>query len=426
MNRYTALAGLGIVAAASAAHADPTGGADDTALAATSAQPAITIPVVADGDRVFWKNDLRFTSGDGQTTYRIGGRIHYDGSWIGQDDAIQAAGFNEDDSWRFRRARLYVKGQLYGNIGFNAQYDFAGTDVADFTDVYMTIDNFLVGELRVGQMKEPFSLEWQTSSNDITFLERSLAYNLSPMRSVGFMLSDWNEENALGWAAGIFGSMPDTSVGDANVGRDGYAGTGRVTWAPTYDPDNDQIVHVGASVSIRGAGQVDFGGISYEISGFGGGAGAAIPLEDSTHLGVEAAGVFGPFSVQAEFNSATQNGTGSVDPDATGFYLQGSYFLTGESRPYTHGHFGRVTPESNWRGFGEDGTGAWELAARYSMLDVDNVAEASGLSAGVNWYLNPNARIMLNYVMQSIDDSNGGGGLDADADAISARFQVTF
>lgn len=433
MTRNTALAGLAIAAAASAAHASPTGGAEGAALAATATEPAVTIPVLDDGDRIFWKNNLRFASGDGQASYHIGGRIHYDGTWVDEDDAIKAAGFSEDDMWRFRRARLEFAGKVYGNIGFRADIEFAEVDTATgasetaFRNLYMSIDNFLIGELKIGQVKEPFSLEWQTSSNDITFLERSNADNLSPFYSTGFTFSDYDDDSGLGWAVGLYGAQSDPNGGMANVGRDGFAGTGRVTYAIQDEDDEDSLIHLGAALSIRGSGTIDTGGNGlWEISGFTAPAGAGVAVDDSTLFGLEAAGVFGPLSVQAEFISAANDLTTGGDQDATGFYILGSYFLTGETRNYDRGAFGRVTPESNWTGFGEGGGGAWEVALRYSSVDYDDALEITGLTAGVNWYLNANARLMANFLTQSLDNTSGGGALDDDAEALQLRFQVTF
>ena len=70
------------------------------------------------------------------------------------------------------------------------------------------------------------------------------------------------------------------------------------------------------------------------------------------------------------------------DPTFDGYYVQAGYFLTGEHRPYVFGRggFGRVKPKSI---FGkDDGRGAWEIAARYSTLDltdgaVDRAVDAS-------------------------------------------------
>ena len=74
-------------------------------------------------------------------------------------------------------------------------------------------------------------------------------------------------------------------------------------------------------------------------------------------FGFEGAWVLGPFSVQGEWMQQTVNRDVGDEPDLTGFYVYGSWFLTGESRSYKGGKFGRTKA-----------TNAWELAARYSYL----------------------------------------------------------
>ena len=73
------------------------------------------------------------------------------------------------------------------------------------------------------------------------------------------------------------------------------------------------------------------------------------------------------------------------------------------------------------------GWGAIELTARYSELDLsDDVIKGGRLqyaTLGVNWYLNPNTRIMLNYVLANADI---GGADDGNADLFGMRFQVDF
>ena len=45
----------------------------------------------------------------------------------------------------------------------------------------------------------------------------------------------------------------------------------------------------------------------------------------------------------------------------------------------------------------------------------------------MNWYLNPNTRVMFNYVMQDIDRLDDGGlGYDAEVDVFEMRFQIDF
>ena len=104
-----------------------------------------------------------------------------------------------------------------------------------------------------------------------------------------------------------------------------------------------------------------------------------------------------------------------------------SYFLTGEHRKYSvkDGEFSRVKPIQNFDMHG--GWGAIELTARYSELDLsDDVIDGGRLqdaTLGVNWYLNPNTRIMANYVFADADIGGTSGG---DADLFGMRFQVDF
>ena len=49
------------------------------------------------------------------------------------------------------------------------------------------------------------------------------------------------------------------------------------------------------------------------------------------------------------------------------------------------------------------GTGAWELAFRWSALDISTTPDAESgvqndITLGVNWYWNPYTRMMFNYI----------------------------
>ena len=137
-------------------------------------------------------------------------------------------------------------------------------------------------------------------------------------------------------------------------------------------------------------------------------------------VGTEAALVAGPFSLQGEYMTAMTNTDDGTDPMFSGFYAMASYFLTGENRTYKGGLFGRVKPKKN---FGAGGPGAWELAARYSHLDIADEAVEGGelddITLGVNWYLNPNTRFMFNYVHAGLDTVG-------QSDTFQTRAQVDF
>ena len=101
--------------------------------------------------------------------------------------------------------------------------------------------------------------------------------------------------------------------------------------------------------------------------------------------------------------------------------------MTGESRSYKvkKGAFGKVKPRGKY--------GAVELAVRYSMLDLTDEpvtgGEESNLTIGVNWYINPNIRLMANYVRvdndkNADDDGNVAGG--DDPQIFQLRMQIHF
>ena len=134
--------------------------------------------------------------------------------------------------------------------------------------------------------------------------------------------------------------------------------------------------------------------------------------------------VLGPFSLQAEYVLARVDSDTSVDPSFSAFYVTAAIFVTGESRPYKKfgGAFGRVKPENDFDLDGE-GWGAFEVAVRYSMIDLNDETiiggEVSNVSVGVNWYLTDFTRVMLNAVFVDLDNVGN-------ARALMFRFQIDF
>jgi phosphate-selective porin OprO/OprP len=112
------------------------------------------------------------------------------------------------------------------------------------------------------------------------------------------------------------------------------------------------------------------------------------------------------------------------NPSFTGYYLEGSWMLSGESRRYnaTTGSFQGPRPRVPFSSQG--GFGAWELAARYSRMDLNFEEGLPGTAAaagsvrggdqqiwafGVNWYPNPNVKVMLDYMLIDVDRLNPAG-----------------
>ena len=111
-----------------------------------------------------------------------------------------------------------------------------------------------------------------------------------------------------------------------------------------------------------------------------------------------------------------------------------SWFITGEHRNYQlgKGRFGRVELNENFNPF-KGGWGAWEVAARFSYLDLTRSGIRGGemwdVTAGINWYLAPNLRVMLNYIHSAVTNRQldpGDPDVAGSGDVLQTRLQMDF
>lgn len=355
-------------------------------------------------------------------TMKLFGRLFIDWGWFSGDTASYG---DLNDATAFRTARLGVSGTLFEEVDYKVEYDFAADNPAggstEAKDVYIGVKGTALGEVRVGHFKEPFSIEQLTSSRFTTFMERSVADAFVPGRNSGIAVLNNNPGETATWSLGAFRTTDNNSAG---AGDAEYRYSARVTAVPMIDEAGDSLIHVGGSVSystdesarFRSRPESDFLDRTVDTG--------TIAADDTTVLGLEGAWVEGPLSVQGEYNLASVSAaSGGTDGDFSGFYGFVSWFLTGEHRNYkrTTGAFDRVKPMEN---FGA-GNGAIELAARYSMIDLNDgpsTGEMNDVTVGVNWYLNPNSRVQLNWVHSQFED----GAVDDSADILMVRFQVDF
>ncbi len=392
----------------------------------------------------YWKNGLFIESRKKNIFVKIGTKVGFDTGYIGPDGELDRAfpglgGFDH----RFRRLRVYTLMTFWNDLEFKFEIDFA--NLTDIKDIWVRYTgNSFLSHFLLGHVKEPFSLEEITSSCVTTFMERSLSTNgFAPGRDIGLIYSDVREDKRLTWAAGAFlvtGSFNDVGSGkDALTDPMGTALTGRVTGLLWYEGNGKKLFHLGLSYSHQFRNEnrdndqmqikvrpetyltddrlVDTG--KFHIS-------------NADFVNPEIALVMGPFSLQGEyFHQLTSSGEAD-DPDFWGFYFYGSYFITGEHRPYntTKGIFSTVKPNQNFR-FMQSGWGAWEAAFQVSFIDLNSGAIQGGkemdFTAGLNWYLNPNMRFLFNYVRAEVSDRQNAPEIsDGSADILQARFQVHF
>jgi len=418
-----------LIVATSLAHADQ---AESTAPVVVPAKPAsASAPPCcqsAEADpsvfKVYWKDGLRFDTADKAFRLKLGGRIYNDWAWFDQDKSIKNLVGKDDNGTEFRSARLYAAGEIYQRAVFKAEYDFEDGD-SSFKDVYVgLVDLPFVGMARVGHFKEPFSLEELTSSRFITFMERALPNALVPGRNTGFGINNAFLDDHLTFGAGVFYDSND--FGEST--GDNYQFTARVTGLP-WAPADDQFLHIGGSVRV---GDPDDNSLSFSerpeshLANNYVDTGTFTNAQSQVRWGIEAATVCGPFSVQGEYIATNVDRNGGLsNADFSGWYVFASWFITGEHRAYKRADaaFDRIKPKSNF--LIDHGTGAVELALRYSTLSLADGGiqggELSDITAGLNWYLNPNMRVMSNYVHADLQDLNVG-----DTNLFEMRFQVDF
>ena len=379
-----------------------------------------------------WRNGLRLRTLNKDVEIRIGGRIQNDWNFIRPSDEIENAYFVDDDGNLdepldrifFRRSRVYIRGTLHKYIRFKAEYDFAGGGVS-WTDVYLGFVKLpAFGNVYVGKFKVPFGLEELTSSRFITFQERSLTDAFVPGRQVGVLLKNSVFDNRVHWAFSMTRSDDDGTVDSFTDSPDNNL-TLRLAATP-YQASKTQLAHVALAYHLQKEGGFTF---RARPEGRTNSVRLVDVRGDSDRLdqvGLEGALVYGPMSVQGEYMTATPDVPGTEYPTFAAYYVMGSYFLTGESRPYSGGAFGRPRPKRKFD-LKKGTMGALELAARMSRIDLSNNDFHGGVERnftfGVNWYPHNNARVTFNYIAAYLDR----GDLDDELTSIvSMRFQVDF
>ncbi len=373
--------------------------------------------------RAYWRDGLRLDSADRNFRLTIGGRIHNDWAAFSSAEHVEGVVGPLQDGTEFRRARLHVTGQIYENVNFKAEYDFAGG--LTFKDVYVGLSDLpVIGNVRAGHFKEPFTLEELTSDNYITFLERSLVNAFAPSRKAGIMAFNALPKQRMTWQLGVF---RDTNAFGDGTGDGKYNLTGRITGRPLHRDEGRKLIHLGLAYSrrkplaglfrLRARPETHLAPFFADTGSF---SGSTLHL-----LGTEAALVVDRASLQSEYTHVFVDRPAATRANFSAFYVQGSYFLTGEYRVYETGEglFGRVRPRHDFEAGPGKGWGAWELVARYSRIDLADEPIFGGrlrdVTLGMNWYLNPNTKIMWNYVSADRIDVGRAG-------IFQTRFQVDF
>ena len=419
-------------------------------------------------------------SGDGRFTMAFRVRFQSDFAGFMQDSTHPAgfAGPTDLSSGAVvRRAYFGVEGKVFNDFAYELRLNGGGTNggsngasggvtgsegdalVNKAVVTYTGITNV---HFNVGVIEPAFMFEGTTSSASLMFLERPEIDNIA---ADSFGAGDSRRGIELGWA------KQDTLWSGDNLaatmaftgGKTGTATNhGSLNTNPGDGDENSQLLgRVSERLWTDGARsniQIGASGATVLYSGSNGNTnGGAQTLNfqdrpeirvDGTRListggiaaktghmwAVDAGGNYENFFLGGEYsqftmdrqcgatltpalNPACVTPTSVKDhPNFSGWYLEGSWILTGEAKTYSPsainnevGGFNAPVPSRPFS-FSGDSWGAWELAARYSDTDLNwnttqlaSPVQLAGITGGdervlalaVNWYLNRNVRVML-------------------------------
>jgi phosphate-selective porin OprO/OprP len=374
----------------------------------------------------------------------LGGHMQLDSIfWADADPAIPET----HNYTNFRRLRLVADGVGYDQYDFRLQMTLEPTSdtvsalsaTGLIKDAYFTMNEIpLLGRFRIGHFFVPFSLEQVTNDTNNIFLERSIPTQtvFAADRELGMAVyqSAWDERLTL--SSGIFVDSVSESTKKKIDDNQGYRLSGRLTYLPYYDDASDGrlLVHTGLGVlhtddsddivRFRSRPQINEGPRIIDSG--------ALDADRYTTGNFEGAIVMGRVTFQSEAFLSSIAMNDGTEGTANGAYVHVSWFLTGENRRFEkfgqHGpQFGRNKPRENFSAKpGAWKPGAWELKARWSHLDLNNLqrGQYNDLSVGVNWYWSDRVRMMMDWIHPITSDDAIFGATESDI--VGLRWDVNW
>ena len=387
-------------------------------------------PVIAINDK-----GASFKSAKGDYEVKIRGLIQGDGRFFLNDNAVP-----QNDTFLLRTARPTIEGSLGKLVGFRFTPEFAG-DSASIVDVYADLRFDPAYTLRVGKFTSPVGLERLQSSAALSDIERSLASELAPNRDIGIQLQGDVAGGRLAYAIGVFNGTVDGRDAATTNPDNNFEYAGRIFFEPFKNSANALSglgFGIGASIGdkegggnnflprYRTPGQVQF--FNYRSA----------VLADGQQSRLSPQGYYyrNAFGLLAEYIVSKQEvsiGGISEDLSSQAWQATASYVLTGEDASYR----GVVKPSQPFSP-GTGGWGAFEIAGRYGALEIDDDAfplfadpsvaagKAASWTLGLNWYLNSNLKLVVNYLQTRLEGGAAAGADREDEKAVFTRLQVVF
>ncbi len=405
----------------------------------------------------FTNNRPTISSADGSSSISVRANVQMDGAMYGESPAgplttdfrrgsvgavpnrENTAARDFSDGFYFRRARFGVEGTIARDFNYRLLLELGGSGTEGPTrinDAWIAYTGLAPFTFQLGAFAPPSNMDDSTTPEDIAFIERASASELS--RALG------GADGRLGLAVKAGGkrwmssiALTSRTVSDAEVFDTQAAAVARAGFLAATGSDYN--LHLGASGTYvfspadQGQGTTPRHPLRYRdrpeirVDGLRLIDTGNIDADHASVYGLEVGGNWKNFYLQGEhfwYDVQRRASANLPDPDFEGYYLQGSWILTGESRRYNPvtGSFQNPRPRTPFSSTG--GFGAWELATRFSRMNLNFEEGLEGMAAlpaavrggdqqiwtfGVNWFPNPNFKVMLNYLLIDVDRLNPAG-----------------
>ena len=346
--------------------------------------------------------------------------------YFGQDEGLTKIG----NGMQMRRTRFAVKAQLDKNWYGELDTDWT-SGTPEIKDAYLGftgVDNL---EIKMGNFKENFSIQRNTTSRYLQFMERPMVTYLAPSRHMGVnfkysLPAIWASAGVFGPAledAETHGAMEDLNK-DAGI-NEGLSYTAKLVYRPLHKSKTSSL-HIGAAVSYRepkltsGEGKYTVRYSSRNSTGINRkkflDTDAIQNLDHELAYTFELAGHHKGLRYEAAYiaRQAYVDPSAGIDDitPAYGWYAQAGYLLFGGHQNYDAGG-AKYTRTNNGRSWGDI-----ELCARIEYCDFNISKYYLGGSAyaytlGLNYHVTRNVKFVINYQFNDNDVyANGKGTQD--------------
>jgi phosphate-selective porin OprO/OprP len=359
------------------------------------------------------------------------------------------------DTFLLRRVRPILEGTVYERFDYRFMPDFGSGDVASSTpgnnaildDAYVNARLWPNLQVQVGKYKSPVGLERLQSTAELLFIETGFATQLTPNYDLGAELHNSLFNTPINYAIGVFNGAADAASDDADTNDEGKDVVGRLFFQPFLRTSTEPLRKLGFGVggsighhegplpTYKTPGQQTFFSYATGVTAFG----------EQYRIDPQLFYYWGPFGVIGEYILSSQaikstiaGAPGSQRFNNTAWQIEGTYLLTGEENTFRASSRDAFRP-AHPLNFGGGGWGAFEFVARVGQLSLDRDAfptyvsrtsakEATSWGVGLNWYLNSNIRLYLDYEQTYFDGgSTTAGSVTAhDERVVLGRVQFSF